>query len=74
MVIGAHGEDLEGNREEGGKAARRQEDSKTGMSSPDVLHSLFSVKVKYCQRLPLLLSVGMTQARRAAEGKIPSSF
>ena len=43
----------------------------TGMSSPDVLHPLFSVEVKYRQRLPLLLSVGMAQARREAEGKIP---
>ena len=43
----------------------------TGMSSPDVLHPLFSVEVKYRQRLPSLLSAGMAQAKRVAEGKIP---
>ena len=43
----------------------------TGMSSPDVLHPLFSVEVKYRQRLPSLLSAGMAQAKRAAKGKIP---
>jgi|GEM_PF-1540910 len=42
----------------------------TGMPSPDVLHPLFSVEVKYRQRLPSLLSAGMAQAKRA-EGKIP---
>ena len=43
----------------------------TGMPSPDVLHPLFSVEVKYRQRLPSLLSAGMAQAKRAAKGKIP---
>jgi len=43
----------------------------TGMPSPDVLHPLFSVEVKYRQRLPSLLSAGMAQAKRVAEGKIP---
>jgi len=43
----------------------------TGMSSPDVLHPLFSVEVKYRPRLPSLLSAGMAQAKRAAKGKIP---
>jgi len=43
----------------------------TGMPSPDILPPLFSVEVKYRQRLPSLLRTGMAQAKRATKGKIP---